>query len=165
MGIFICRICEESFKNLNSLRIHSIQKHQITNQKIYIDYVLGGKEPKCLCGCDQRPPFISINKGFSRFISGHHNRVKGKNNFHKNPETHKRAIETQKKNWKEGKYKGWWENKTEETIRKIDGIKQKLKTNKERGKKISEKLKGVPKTEESKIRLSNTQKKKIFRKP
>jgi very-short-patch-repair endonuclease len=160
MGIFICKICKKECNTLNSLRSHSIQKHNISSDKIYVDYVLNGEEPKCECGCGNNSPFISINKGFSRFIQSHHNRIKGNNNFHKNPNTHKKAIETQKKNWKEGKYVGWWEDKSENTVKKIEGIKDKLRNNKERGKKISQSLKGVPKTEESKRKLSISQKKR-----
>jgi very-short-patch-repair endonuclease len=160
MGIFVCNICEKEFNGIKSLRVHSVQKHNLSSDKIYVEYVLKGILPKCECGCDGIPPFISIGKGFSRFIRGHHNRVVGKNNFHKNPQTHQKAIETQKKNWKEGKYVGWWEDKSEITIKKIEGIKEKLRNDKERGKKISKSLKGVPKTEESKIKLSITQKKR-----
>jgi very-short-patch-repair endonuclease len=160
MGIFICKICQKECNTLNSLRSHSIQKHNISSDKIYVDYVLNGEEPKCECGCGNNSPFISINKGFSRFIQSHHNRIKGNNNFHKNPNTHKKAIETQKKNWKEGKYVGWWEDKSENTLKKIEGIKDKLRNNKDRGKKISQSLKGVPKTEESKRKLSISQKKR-----
>lgn len=160
MGIFVCNICQKKCDSLNSLRSHSVQKHNISGDKIYIEYALKGVEPKCECGCGGIPPFISIGKGFSRFIKSHHNRVLGKNNYHKNPETHKKALQTQKKNWKEGKYKGWWEIKSEETLSKIEGIKEKLRNNKERGKRISEKLKGVPKTEESKRKLSISQKKR-----
>jgi very-short-patch-repair endonuclease len=160
MGIFVCNICKNEFNGINSLRSHSNQKHNLSGDKIYIEYVLKGTIPKCECGCGDTPPFISIGKGFSRFIKGHHNRVIGKNNFHKDPKTHQKAIETQKKNWKEGKYIGWWEDKSEITIKKIEGIKQKLRNNKERGKKISKSLKGVPKTKESKIKLSITQKKR-----
>jgi very-short-patch-repair endonuclease len=160
MGIFICKICQKECDGLNSLRSHSIQKHNVSSEKIYIDYVLHGVRPKCECGCGGDTNFISITKGFSKFIQSHHNRVPGKNNFHKNPDTHKKAIETQKKNWKEGKYKGWWEDKTPDVISKIEGIKNKLRNNKERGKKISDKLKGIPKTEESKRKLSESQKKR-----
>jgi len=160
MGIFFCKICQKECNGINSLRSHSIQKHNISSEQIYINYVLKDLEPKCECGCGKKPPFISINKGFSRFIRSHHNRVVGKNNFHKNPETHQKAINTQKKNWKEGKYIGWWEDKSESTIKKIESIKQKLRSNKDRGKKISEKLKGVPKTEESKRKISISQKKR-----
>jgi very-short-patch-repair endonuclease len=160
MGIFVCNICKNEFNGINSLRSHSIQKHNISAEQIYIDYVLNGYKPKCECGCGQSASFISIGKGFSKFIQSHHNRVIGKNNFHKNPETRKKSAETQKRNWGEGKYVGWWEDKSEGTLKKIDGIKEKLRNDKERGKKISKSLKGVPKTEESKIKLSITQKKR-----
>lgn len=165
MGIFICNICQKECDGINSLRSHSIQKHNITADKIYIDYVLNGFTPKCECGCNEIPPFISTGKGFRKFIQGHHNRVKGKNNFHKNPETHQKAIETQKKNWKEGKYKGWWEDKSDDTLKKIEGIKEKLRNNKDRGKQISKKLKGVPKTEELKKKISESQKKRYRENP
>lgn len=165
MGIFICKICQKECDGINSLRSHSIQKHNIPSDEIYVQYVLNGVYPKCECGCGETPPFISVNKGFSRFILSHHNRVLGKNNFHKNPKTRQKAAETQKKNWKEGKYVGWWENKTPETLEKIEGIKEKLRNDKERGKKISKSLKGVPKTEESKKKLSITQKKRYENNP
>jgi very-short-patch-repair endonuclease len=158
MGIFICDICDDKYDNLTSLLYHSVQKHKKTSEEIYIEYVLKGVKPKCECGCGDNPNFISFGKGFSRFIKTHHNRVKGKNNFHKNPETHKKAIETQKKNWREGKYVGWWEKNDEETKNKIEGIKDKLRSDKERSKKISNALKGVPKSEKSKLKLSETQK-------
>ena len=158
MGIFFCKICQKECAGLNSLRSHSIQKHNISSEQIYIDYVLNGVKPTCECGCGETTNFITIGKGFSNFIQSHHNRVPGKNNFHKDPKTHQKAIETQKKNWKEGKYVGWWENKTPETLEKIEGIKEKLRNDKERGKKISKKLKGVPKTEISKIKNSESQK-------
>lgn len=165
MGNFICNICQKEYDNIKSLRGHIFQKHNLDSDKIYIEYVLNGVPPKCECGCGRTPPFITISKGFSRFIRGHHNRVKGKNNFHKNPETHQKAIETQKKNWKEGKYVGWWENKTPETLKKIEGIKEKLRNDKKRAKLISDKLSGIPKTEESKRKLSITQKKRYEENP
>ena len=158
MGIFFCKICQKECEGLNSLRSHSIQKHNISSEQIYIDYVLNGVKPTCECGCGKTTKFLSVRKGYSKFIQSHHNRVPGKNNFHKDPKTHQKAIETQKKNWKEGKYVGWWENKTPETLEKIEGIKEKLRNDKERGKKISKKLKGVPKTEISKIKNSKSQK-------
>lgn len=165
MGIFICKICKKECNDINSLRSHSLQTHNITSEEVYVDYVLNGVKPKCECGCGGNPSFITINKGFYKFIKTHHNRVPGKNNFHKNPDTHKKAIETQKKNWKDGKYKGWWEDKTPETLEKIEGIKEKLRNDKERGKRISEKLKGVPKTQESKRKLSITQKNRYKNNP
>lgn len=161
MGIFICKICQKECKNLLGLRSHSSLYHNIKPDQIYVDYVLNGVIPKCECGCGGNVPFISIGKGFSRFIRTHHNRVPGKNNFHKNPESKIKSAKTQSENWNKGMYRRWWEEDTEETKQKIEGIKEKLRNNKERGKKISEKLKGVPKTEESKLKLSKTQKERL----
>ncbi len=165
MGIYYCSICQKECEGINALRSHSIQKHNVSSEQVYINYVLNGVEPKCECGCGYKPPFISVNKGFSKFIQSHHNRVPGKNNFHKNPITHKKAIETQKKNWKEGKYVGWWEDKSEETQRKIEGIKEKLRNDKERAKRISKALKDKPKTEDTKIKLSISQKRRYQENP
>jgi len=160
MGIFICKVCQKECNGINSLRSHSIQKHNISSEQIYIDYVLKELIPKCECGCGNPPPFISVNKGFSRFIQSHHNRVVGKNNFHKNPESKIKSAKTQSENWDKGMYRRWWEEDTEQTRKKIEGIKEKLRNNKDRGKQISEKLKGVPKTEESKRKISTSQKKR-----
>jgi len=165
MEIFVCNICQKDFNGINALRSHSIQKHNVSAEQIYVDYVLNGIPPTCECGCGEPTNFVSIGKGFSKFIQSHHNRVPGKNNYHKNPETHQKAIETQKRNWKNGKYKGWWEDKTPETLMKIEGIKEKLRNNKERGEKISKKMKGVPKSEESKRKLSITQKNRFKNNP
>ena len=68
MGIFVCNICKKECDRINALRSHSIQKHNISGDKIYIDYILKGITPKCECGCGGTPPFVSIGKGFSRFI-------------------------------------------------------------------------------------------------
>lgn len=165
MGILICNICKKECNELIGLLKHSSIKHKIDSKTIYIDYVLNGVAPVCLCGCGGDAPFISIGKGFSKFIQSHHNRVPGNNNFHKNPETHRKAINTQKKNWELGKYTGWWENDNEETKQKIEGIKKKLRTNKERGKKISDKLLGVPKTDECKQNISISQKERFKNNP
>lgn len=49
MGIFICKICQKECDGINSLRSHSIQKHNITASEIYISYILNGIIPKCEC--------------------------------------------------------------------------------------------------------------------
>ena len=144
MGIFICKICQKEYKNILGLRSHSSQCHNISPETLYVDYFLNGEEPKCECGCGGKPPFNTIQKGFWRFIKSHHNRVPGKNNFHKNPQSKIKSAKTQSENWKKGLYRKWWEEDTEETKQKIDGIKEKLRNNKERGIKISQKLKGIP---------------------
>lgn len=161
MENFICDICQNKCDTQYELIKHFIYKHEYKPEVAYVKHVLNNVYPICECGCGEKPKFISANVGYYRFLSGHHNRLKGKNNFHKNPKTHQKAIETQKKNWKAGKYTGWWEHKNEETIKKIEGIKEKLRNDKERAKKISNSLKNKAKTEDSKIKLSKSQKKRF----
>lgn len=165
MEFFICKICKKECNSLNGLLRHSSLSHGIKSETVYIDYILNGIVPKCECGCGETPPFISIGKGFSRFIRSHHNRVPGKNNFHKNPESKIKSARTQSENWKKGMYRKWWEEETEETKQKIEGIKHKLRNNKERGEKISKSLMGIPKTEESKIKTSISQKERYKNNP
>lgn len=114
--------------------------------------------PTCQCGCGGETVFISTKEGFRKYLSAHHNRVPGKNNYHKNPETKIKSSRTQSENWKKGMYRKWWEEDTSETKEKIEGIKEKLRNNVERGQKISKSLTGKPKSEESKVKLSITQK-------
>jgi very-short-patch-repair endonuclease len=165
MGIFICKICQKECNGISGIQSHNALTHKLYSEETYVEYVLNGIKPKCECGCGDTPPFITCGKGYSRFVRTHHNRVKGKNNFHKNPETKIKSAKTQSENWSKGMYRRWWEEDTEETKNKIEGIKEKLRNDKVRGKKISDKLLGIPKTEESKIKLSITQKERYKNNP
>ncbi len=157
MGIFICKVCQKEFKNILGLRSHSSLSHGISPETLYVEQILNGEYPKCACGCGDKPPFNTIKKGFYLYIQSHHNRVIGNNNFHKNPETKIKSSKTQSENWKKELYRKWWEEDSEETKMKIESIKDKLRNNKNRGNKISIKLKGIPKTEEHKIKVSKSQ--------
>jgi hypothetical protein len=68
MGIFIRNICKKECDGINSLRSHSIQKHNVSAEKVYTDYILNGDRPKCACGCGEETSFISVGKGYSKFI-------------------------------------------------------------------------------------------------
>lgn len=160
MEIFICKVCNKEFNGINSILRHSSLTHKISSDTVYVEYLLNGIRPKCECGCGENAPFISIGKGFSRFVKSHHNRVPGKNNFHKNPETKIKSAKTQSENWKKGLYRKWWEEDTPETKTKIEGIKEKLRNNKERGDKISYSLSGHKINEDTKKKISLSQKKR-----
>ena len=155
MEKYKCKDCEKEYDKLYSLLRHSSQKHNMTSEECYIHYELNGVKPTCICGCGESVGFISITKGFSRFVQSHHNRVN--NNFQKNPETKLKSAKTQSENWKKGLYKGWWENDNQETKDKIESIKEKLRNDKERGRKISNSLKGKIPTIEHRNNLSKSQ--------
>lgn len=165
MEIFICKICQKECNGINGLKTHNVLIHKLNSEETYVEYILNGINPKCECGCGGTPPFITCVKGYSRFIQSHHNRVVGKNNFHKNPESKIKSAKTQSENWNKGMYRRWWEEDTEDTKNKIEGIKEKLRNDKVRGKKISDKLLGISKTDESKIKISITQKERYKNNP
>jgi hypothetical protein len=138
--------------------------HKISSEDVFIEYKLNGVQPTCNCGCGGKTKFLGETLGFRNFLAGHHNRV-GINNFHRNPETKLKSAKTQSENWKKGMYRRWWEEDTEETKQKIEGIKEKLRNDKERGKKISKNLKGKPKSEEHKNKLSESAKNRYKNRP
>jgi len=161
MEFFICKICKKECDGLIGLRSHSSLSHGLDSETIYVEYILNGNKPKCECGCGGDSPFISIGKGFSRFIKTHHNRVPGKNNFHKNPESKIKSAKTQSENWKKGLYRKWWEENTQETKSKIEGIKEKLRNDIDRGRKISKSLTGKKMNGGVKTKISNSQKQRL----
>lgn len=161
MEFFICKICKKECDGLIGLRSHSSLSHGLDSETIYVEYILNGNKPKCECGCGGDSPFISIGKGFSRFIKTHHNRVPGKNNFHKNPQSKIKSAKTQSENWKKGLYRKWWEENTQETKSKIEGIKEKLRNDIDRGRKISKSLTGKKMNDGVKTKISNSQKQRL----
>lgn len=164
MGLFSCSICDKSFDNFISYQKHMSLTHKIKSVDTYVKTYLNGIYPICECGCGKTPKFLGENKGFRRFLTGHNSSTPS-NNFHKNPETKIKSSKTQSDNWKNGKYKGWWENNDDETKQKIEGIKEKLRNNKERGRKISKSLSGIKKSDEHKKKVSETQLKRYKKNP
>lgn len=155
-----CKECNREFETLDSLRRHRVQKHKISAEQTYIDYILNGVEPKCKCGCGNKTNFLSIEKGFVDYILGHAARVN--NNWGHNTEALKKSHATQKKMYEEGTLKVWNDGLTISDDRVKRNI-EKVMANPERSNNISKALSGIPKSEEhikkikehSKLRWSN----------
>lgn len=143
----VCKECGLDFDNLGSLRRHRVQKHKISAEQTYVDYVLGGIKPTCECGCGEHTKFLSIEKGFVKFIRGHASRIN--NNWGHNPEAIKKSHNTQKQMRKDGKLSVWNKGLTIEDERVKNNI-IKVMANPNRGKKISKKLIGVEKSDKHK---------------
>lgn len=164
MEVFLCEICNKEFNNGKSRMRHYTIAHNINPIDTYIKDKCDGIRPTCECGCGYETKYMGYNVGFRKFISGHNSSV-GVNNFQIRPEIKEKSAKTQKENWKNGKYKGWWENDNDETKQKIEGIKEKLRNDKERGEKISKSLTGVKKSDEHKQSLSESAKKRYDENP
>lgn len=145
-----CKECELGFESLDSLRRHRVQKHKINAEQTYIDYVLDGLEPKCKCGCNEKPKFLGIDAGFREYKWGHGARVN--NNWGHNKEAIRKSHETQKQMHSDGILKVWNDGLTMADERVKLNV-EKVISNPERGKKISKSLSGVPKSEEHKEKI------------
>lgn len=152
-----CKICESEFKSIDSLRRHNSQKHNINAEQTYIDYVLGGVEPTCKCGCGEKPKYLGIDSGYRDYIRGHAARIN--NNWGHNQNAIKNSHDTQKKMYKSGELTIWNKGLTMDDERVKDNI-EKIMSNPNRGKNISKKLKDIPKSKEHK---ENIQKSAILR--
>lgn len=140
----VCKECNREFESLDSLRRHRVQKHKIPAEQTYVDYILDGIEPKCKCGCNEKPKFLGIEAGFREYKWGHGARVN--NNWGHNPNVLKKSHTTQKKMHDEGTLKVWNDGLTmkDERVRKnVEAVM----ANPERGNNISKALIGVPKSE------------------
>jgi very-short-patch-repair endonuclease len=147
----ICKECQREFDSLDSLRRHRSQKHGVNAKQTYIDYVLNGIEPKCKCGCGEKPKYLGIDAGFREYKLGHAARVN--NNWGHNPTAIKKSHETQKEMYGDGRLSIWNKGLTVDDARVRDNI-DKVMANPERGSNISKKLTGVEKSEEHKLSLS-----------
>jgi very-short-patch-repair endonuclease len=149
-----CKICNLEFKSLDSLRRHLALKHKISSEETYVEYVLGGIQPPCKCGCGTKTNFLSFEKGFVGHVLGHASRIN--NNWGHNKEAISKSHETQKKMYNTGELVIWNKGLTIDDSRVKDNI-IKVMSNPERGKNISKKLTGVNKSKKHKENLSKSQ--------
>lgn len=104
----ICKICGESFGNLEALSKHITRKHKdITKEEYVIKYFLDGKRPFCACGCGAPTKFRRIRYGFSRFVHGHHIRGEGNNPGRYDEDTRRLASKTRIEKYESGETKAW----------------------------------------------------------
>ncbi len=145
-----CKECNKDFETLDSLRRHRTQKHSINAEQTYIDYVLNGIEPKCKCGCGEKPKYLGIDTGYREYKHGHAARVS--NNWGHNQTAIKNSHETQKRMHDEGTLKVWNDGLTMADERVRLNL-EKVLSNPERGKNISKALINIPKSDEHKVNI------------
>ena len=147
-----CPYCGKEFHNFNSLSKHVVRYKvhgDVTKEKLLCDVKYGGVRPLCKCGCGEETP-ISYQGGahFCDYVQGHQSRVV--NNWGHNEHAKKKSAETRSQQYKSGERQQWnkgvkWvESYDEETVKKLQSILH----SKERAERISNSLKGVPKTAE-----------------
>ena len=153
VGEYKCPYCEKRFKTYNGLTKHVIRfkehGNNVTQEKLLTDFKYGGDRPKCKCGCGGYTDISYVGGAhFCDYVSGHQSRVH--NNWGHNKIAQQHSTDTRRKQYLSGERiqwnKGtkWSDTFSDEEINEL----MKIYLDKQRNKKISEKLKGVPKSEE-----------------
>lgn len=112
-----CNVCKQIFSSLDSLRRHASRKHKINSQVLYDEYVIKNNIPKCKCGCNQIPAFISFEKGYHQWIRGHISKVK--NNWGHNKKAIDNSAQTRREQYENGERKVWNAGLTKESDERV----------------------------------------------
>lgn len=145
-----CLYCSHQGESYDSVRRHVGRVHKISSSQFYVEYYLNGIHPTCKCGCGDRVRW-RVGK-FQEWVNGH-NSVGENNPMHgrNHTEDSKQSMsETKKKLFADGTLHMWSEGKSIKTDPILQRAAKKISQNKERARKISNALTGVPKSEEHK---------------
>lgn len=147
---FKCPYCDRTFDTYNGLSKHIIRfkaHGEISQEKLLSDYKYEGKRPLCACGCGKETEIGYQGEiHFNELIQGHYSKIH--NNWGNNEKALEHSAETRKSRFNSGdiiqwnKNKSWDETYTDEQIEKLKYVIN----NPIRNKKISNKLKNVPKS-------------------
>jgi hypothetical protein len=147
-----CPYCDRHFENYNALCKHVIKGKmhgEISKEQLLADYSYNGIRPKCQCGCGEYTE-IDYEGGahFRDYIWGHQSRIN--NNWGHNESAIEHSSETRRRQYESGEREQWNKGKSWKETYSQEKIEELLEQyeNPERNNKISEKLKGVPKSPE-----------------
>jgi len=147
--MYQCKWCDVSYDSYLSIARHVKNAHGVDRVSARITYFHDGVVPLCKCGCGTPTKFHA--SGFMDYVSGHNSKVANSMAGKNHTETTKRSIsKARKEKFKNGEYRVWQLENTEETIERFKRIADKTRNNKERGLAISKALTGVPKSESHK---------------
>ena len=71
----LCPYCEQKFSSISSLIKHTTRTHKISSQQTIIDYKYNGLHPTCKCGCGEMVKYDGGKADFNDYIKGHIARV------------------------------------------------------------------------------------------
>jgi very-short-patch-repair endonuclease len=152
-NLFSCPSCNKEFTTWNGLAKHTSRNHNLSGKELVMEYYNISEIPKCKCGCGTECTFDVGHSKFREYTKGHLARTNG--GFYSKKGSDKSA-ETRKVRFKSGEIIQWNKGKsyTPEQLKSFQDAAIKP----ERRKKISDKLRGVPKSLEhiNNLRLSRT---------
>lgn len=160
--MFKCPRCTKEFDSYNGLSRHTAKSYSLKGEQLYREYHGITEIVTCKCGCGT-PTKWRIDTGYNQYVAGHNS--KGENNVmfgktHSN-EAKQNISSKRKEKFANGEYEIWQHKsgeKYEQAKQKIaDSIRK--ENNPERGRKISNALKGKTKTKEQMQKIWEGQRK------
>jgi len=152
-NLFSCPYCNKEFTTWNGLAKHTSRNHSLSGKELVMKYYNIIEIPKCKCGCGTECTFNAGHSKFREYTKGHLARTNG--GFYSKKGSDKSA-ETRRVRFKSGEITQWNKGKsyTPEQLKSF----QEAAIKPERCKKISEGLKGKPKSPEhiNNLRLNRT---------
>jgi len=150
-NLFSCPVCNKEFTTWNGLAKHTSRNHSLSGKELVMKYYKMLDIPKCKCGCGTECTFDKGHSKFREYTKGHLARTNG--GFYSKKGGDKSA-ETRRVRFKSGEIIQWNKGKsyTPEQLKSF----QEAAIKPERRKKISDGLKGKPKSPEhiNNLRLS-----------
>lgn len=150
MELTKCIHCDKEFNDYSQVRKHISKQHKIHSSETYVVYFLKGNYPTCKCGCGEKVRWKAGK--FRDFINGHNSNGKTNPMYgkHHTEEVKKSISKLRKEKFANGTYRVWQNENTQETRDRnaLIGFKSRKENNPERAKKISNALKGIPKSKE-----------------
>jgi very-short-patch-repair endonuclease len=149
--MFNCPRCIKEFDSYNGLSRHTAKSYGLKGEQLYREYHGITEIVTCKCGCGT-PTKLRTDTGYNDYVAGH-NSIGSTNPMFGNThsDTARKNISSKRKEkFANGEYE-IWQHKTGE---KYDLARQKIadavrkENNPERARKISQSLKGVPKSAE-----------------
>jgi len=150
-NLFSCPVCNKEFTTWNGLAKHTSRNHSLSGKELVMKFYKMLDIPKCKCGCGTECTFDKGHSKFREYTKGHLARTNG--GFYSKKGGDKSA-ETRRVRFKSGEIIQWNKGKsyTPEQLKSF----QEAAIKPERRKKISDGLKGKPKSPEhiNNLRLS-----------
>lgn len=125
--MYKCPICPQidEYKNLVGLLIHWQKIHKSNSESLYI--LLYGRK-FCSCGCQRPTTYISITKGYSKYVHNHHVRVCGNSHLH-NKENYEKISKSRRKRFSSGEETVWNKGLTKNTDDRVKLYGKKISQN------------------------------------
>ena len=148
MQAFKCHLCEKEYDNYISISLHYRKSHEVPSEVVRKLIYNDGKDPLCKCGCGEIVSWNYREQKFNDFKKGHYVRTIG--GFYSNDGL-KKSLQKRKERFATGELQQWNKGVSYDQAygkERADLLKQSIRQNEERSKKISEFHKGKPKSKE-----------------